>query len=387
MPSLPRKKLLYVITKSNWGGAQSYVYALAKEAAEQGYDTAVALGGTGEPGASAGLLAARLQEIGVRTIFLHAFARDVSLRREIHAFQELLAVLRSEQPDILHLNSSKAGGIGALAGRIAGVPNILFTAHGWAHREARSAPVRALIWLASWVTVLLADQIIVVSRRDYLDAPAFPFGRHKVHLIHNGVDLEAPLPSRAQARAALARYAPMLDPNAPCIVAIGDLVANKAHATLLDALAGITEPFSCTIIGEGELRPELEAQILAQQLEKRVALVGFVPEAGVLLSGADLFVLPSRKEGLPFVLLEAGRAGCASIASDTGGIREIIENGTSGYLVMPGDSAHLRARIVELLRNPPARLQLGSALHKRVASVFSQKTMLDRTFVRYTRYS
>ncbi len=380
-------KILYVITKSNWGGAQSYVYALAKKAVEQGYDTAVALGGTGEPGASAGLLAARLQEIGVRTIFLHTFARDVSLRREIHAFQELLAILRSEQPDILHLNSSKAGGIGALAGRIARVPNILFTAHGWAHREARSAPIRALIWLASWVTVLLADQVIVVSRRDYMDAPTFPFGRHKIHLIHNGIDLETALPSRAQARAALAHYAPKLDPDAPRIVAIGDLVANKAHAALLDALTGVAEPFSCTIIGEGELRSQLEAQIRAQQLEKRVALVGFVSDAGTLLSGADLFVLPSRKEGLPFALLEAGRAGCASIASDTGGIREIIENGTSGYLVSPGDVERLRTRIVELLRDAPTRSRLGGALQERVASVFSQKKMLDRTFARYTRYS
>lgn len=376
-------KILYVITKSNWGGAQSYVYTLAVAAKERGDDVTVALGGTGEPGAHAGLLAERLTEARIHTIFLKSFARDVSLKREVDAFRELRSVIREVQPDVLHMNSSKAGGIGALAGRIEGVSNIIFTAHGWAHREARSRLAQALIWTASWATVLLSDQIIAVSKRDYLDAPTFPFGRHKIRLIHNGIDLKETLPSRANARSALAQLAPTLDPTVPCIVAIGDLVPNKAHATLLTALALVTDPFACIIIGDGELRNELESLIRTHGLEERVALGGFVPHAGHLLVGADLFVLPSYKEGLPFVLLEAGRARCAVVASDTGGVREIVEHGTSGYLIKPGDAHALRTRIGELLRDPDRRAHFGHALQKHVARAFSQQTMLERTFALY----
>ncbi len=376
-------KILYVITKSNWGGAQSYVYMLAKAATEQGHEVAVALGGTGTPGAETGLLARRLHDAHIRTILLPSIVRDIAVTRELDAFRELLRTIRAEAPDVVHLNSSKAGGIGALAGRIANVPTIIFTAHGWAHREARSPLARSLIWLASWLTVMLADRVIAVSRRDYVDAPTFPFSRHKIRLIHNGIDLKEPLPARSAAREALTERSPDLDPSTPRIVAIGDLVPNKAHAMLVDALAQVKEPFSCTIIGEGELRGELETLIRARRLEKRVALAGFIPEAAKLLAGADVFVLPSRKEGLPFVLLEAGRARCASVASDTGGIREIIEHGTSGYLVPPDDAAQLRARISELLKDPRQRARFGDALHERVAHAFSQDEMLTRTFACY----
>src|SRR5688500_13512450 len=115
------KKILFVITKSNWGGAQEYVYTLARRFHAVGAEGAVAFGGTGAKGAAVGLLDARLKEAGVRTCFIGAFTRDVGFVREIKAFFELFSVIRRERPDILHLNSSKAGGLGGVAGRVLGV--------------------------------------------------------------------------------------------------------------------------------------------------------------------------------------------------------------------------------------------------------------------------
>ena len=137
METTVKKKILFVITKSNWGGAQRYVYDLATHLPKEEFEVAVAFGGTGEVGASAGLLEVRLREAGVRIIFLTTFARDIGILREFSAFFELLRTIRAENPDVLHLNSSKAGGLGALSGRIAGLRRIIFTAHGFAPNELR----------------------------------------------------------------------------------------------------------------------------------------------------------------------------------------------------------------------------------------------------------
>ena len=132
MGGLAKKKILYVITKSNWGGAQSYVYTLATAAKDAGADVAVAFGGTGGAGATTGRLELELQKVGIRTVFVKSFMRDISFFKEFRVLGELVRIFKTERPDIVHLNSSKAGGIGALAARLAGVGRIVFTSHGLA---------------------------------------------------------------------------------------------------------------------------------------------------------------------------------------------------------------------------------------------------------------
>src|SRR3989338_454048 len=119
-------RILYVITKANWGGAQRYVYDLATAAKEAGHEVAVAVGGTG-------ILTKRLQEASIRTIELPLRQRRTFLL-DLFTFGSLFSlirVFRAERPDVVHLNSAKAGGLGGLAARLAGVPRIIFTAHGW----------------------------------------------------------------------------------------------------------------------------------------------------------------------------------------------------------------------------------------------------------------
>jgi len=127
-----RRKILFVITKSNWGGAQRYVFDLATNLPKDKFEVVVAFGGTGEPGAQTGMLHKKLEGAGVRTITLTYFTRNIFLLFDIRAFFELISLLRKERPDILHLNSSKAGGFGSVAGRVTLIPNIIFTSHGLA---------------------------------------------------------------------------------------------------------------------------------------------------------------------------------------------------------------------------------------------------------------
>ncbi len=195
------KKILFVITKSNWGGAQRYVFDLATHLPRDRFAVAVALGGTGAAGAQTGGLQQKLHEAGVRTIFVPSFVRYISAGSDIQSFFELYHLFKKESPDVVHLNSSKAGGVGALAARLAGVKKILFTVHGWPFWEPRHRGARGLIYMASWFTALLCHRVIVVSDYDLQVARNMPFVAPKVARIYNGIDLHPPLGSGARIRA------------------------------------------------------------------------------------------------------------------------------------------------------------------------------------------
>ena len=123
-------KIIYGITKSNFGGAQRYVFELATEMKQQGHDVAVLCGGKET-------LVNKLKEVGIKVISLDEMQRDILVDQDFSSFFKILKVLRSEKPDIFHINSSKMGGLGGLAGRFARVKKIIFTSHGWAFNEPR----------------------------------------------------------------------------------------------------------------------------------------------------------------------------------------------------------------------------------------------------------
>lgn len=384
MSSLSGRKILFVVTKSNWGGAQSYVYTFAKHAQEQGADVAVALGGTGRAGADTGMLAARLAEAGIRILIVPSFVRELSFFREWRALRELFTIIRREKPDVLHLNSSKAGGIGALAGRIAGVKRIVFTVHGWAHRETRSFLWKVLVWKASWLTILLSHAVIVVSELDYRTAPVL-FSRRKLHLIYNGVT-EFPLKAREEARRFLAPAIPDLARCSKWILIPAELTRNKGIDIAIHSFAGVStnvDDAALVIVGEGGEREQLVQLIGSYRLEKRAFLLGFVPDIRQYLNAADIFLMPSRKEGLPLALLEAGHAALPVIAGNVGGIPEVIGHGKNGLLIAPDDIDALADALTRLLTNRAEAEKLGKELQKTVRENFSEEEMLTKTAALY----
>ena len=375
-------KVLLVITKSNWGGAQAYVKALATALARGDAEVAVALGGDGAADGAPGALAEALAKDGIRTIFIKSFMRDISLFREVKAFFELLRVIVRERPHVLHMSSSKAGGIGALAGRLARVPRIVFTSHGLAYDESRARFARALIALATWATFLLSHRVIVLSVDTERRARSLPFCRSKITLIYNGL---APVSYRARASA---RAALLLPENGFCIGTIAELTGNKALSSLIEAAALLKKrrcSFTLFIIGEGEEREKLEALIRARHLENIVRLAGFVPEAATYLKAFDIFTLVSVKEGLPSVLLEAGTAGCAVVGSAISGITDIIQNEVSGLLVAPMQSVAIADALERLMQNKQLQTTLGTKLKENISHTFSQGAMLSATFSCYTK--
>ena len=334
----------------------------------------VLLGGAGGAGAAPGVLAVNLSDRDIPWIRIEHFMRDISLLRELQSFTELHKIFKQEKPDVVHLNSSKAGGVGALAARLAGIKTIIFTAHGWPFLEDRSRIGQTVIWLASWITALLATKVICISTRDEAIAKRMPFVHHKIVLIHNGagpIEFASGEDIRKE-----------FQPGTTIIGTLGELTDNKNQDILID-VARQHPDLHVAVVGFGEKYKELEAQIKEHALGERVKLFGFMREVKVL-GGFDIFVLPSKKEGLPYVLLEAGLASLPVIASDVGGIPDIVEDGATGLLIDPRDPGTLTSALTRLMNDESLRHTLGVNLHTKVTTEFSLEQMVEETKKLYT---
>jgi glycosyltransferase involved in cell wall biosynthesis len=304
-----KRKVLFVITKSNWGGAQRYVYDLATSLPKDRFEAIVAA-------PEGGRLLEALRAGGIRTIPL-AFAQKQSFLFTLLTFGSLfslIALLRRERPDVIHLNSAKAGGLGALAGRLAGIPRIIFTVHGWSFLEDRDRAVKALIYFFSWLTAILSHTIITISKYDLAIAKRMLFAGSKAVCIYNGIG-----PMEFASGELIRKAFPA---GVRIIGTVGELTANKNQIALIEE-ARVKEDTYVAIVGEGEERGHLESKIRDYGLTDRVKLFGFKPAAEVM-RGFDLFALPSLKEGLPYVLLEARAANLPIEANQVGGVPEIL---------------------------------------------------------------
>lgn len=378
-----QKKVLLVVTKSNFGGAQRYVYDLATSLPQEQYAVSVAFGGTGLPGAGAGDLHVLLSKAGIRTLFIKNFARDIFFLKDLFALFELVAIFKKEKPDIVHLNSSKAGGLGALAARLSGIHTIVYTAHGWPHREPRSVVAKSLIYLFSWFTVLLSTHTITVSGTDLKDTPSL-FKKRSLVRVHNGIDLKTPLLEKETARKKLQEKTTPSIPNSAWVVTIAELTRNKNLESLIQALVNVKDAVLISI-GRGELETTLKELTKKLGIEDRVFFLGFVPNADHYLKAADVFVLPSFKEGLPYTLLEAGHAQLPVVASNTGGIPEIIEHEKNGLLIDPKNIQEIEMALNTLISSPEKRALFGEALQEKVATHFSKERMVQETIKVYER--
>jgi len=375
------RKLFICITKSNWGGAQKYVFDIATNTPRDQFDTTVLLGEGGD-------LMNKLEKAGVKTILLKNSQRDINIKKEFALLFELVRLFKKEKPDIIHLNSSKMGGIGSLAGRIAGIKKIIFTAHGWTFNENRGFLSKILIKTLHIFTLLLCDKTISVSETTKMQIGKI--FRKKIVVIKNGLR-EIELKNRDLARDIF--YTKILQINHKALAlfskkpvwigTISELHSNKGLSYAIEAIAKIKNNIIFVIIGEGEKRKELEEQIIKLGVSNKVFLVGHVDCASSYLKAFDIFVLSSITEALPYVLLEAGYASLPVTASNVGGIHEIIENNKTGLLTSPRNSEEIKNSIEYLIKNPQKAEILGNCLKQKITKSFTQKTMLEKTFTLY----
>jgi len=340
----PKQKILYVITQGEWAGAERYVFDLATNLGAD-FDVTVAIG---EPNGHQDLQN-KLDKIGrVHVIQLTHLVRRISPYHDILAIFELAQLYKKLQPDIAHLNSSKTGLIGSLA-RLFIIHYslfIIYTVHGWVFNEPLPWLRKKLyFYLEKWAAKL-KDGFIALSPfeaeqgKSLLKIPS-----EKITTIPHGISQPiAPL-SQTEARGELLKKTNLkISEKNIWIGTIANYYKTKGLDILIQALAkkrNALQNVSCLLIGEGPERTKLTQLIAANHLDNLVYLTGSVPEAARFLPAFDLFVLPSRKEGLPYSLLEATTAGVPVVATAVGGVPTIVTDKKTGLLVPPENSPAL----------------------------------------------
>ncbi len=362
-------KILYFITKSNWGGAQKYVFDLAVHFKDNGDEVVVAFGGEG-------ILAERLHEKGIRTITINNLTRDVGLFQELNSIKEIANLIRKEKPDTIHLNSSKVSLLGGFLGRIFGVKKIIFTAHGFPFREERPFWQILIIKFLTWLTIIFSHKTICVSEKDFKDVENWLFVEDRLVVIHNGLKKEEECISVERE----------LD-NFIKVVSIAELHKNKGleyGIQTINLLKKRLQNFKYTIFTfGGDEEGSLRKIIRDLDLENFIEIKFLEKNEKVNLKEFDIYFLPSIKEGLPYVLLEAGINSLPIVASDTGGVNEVVDNYKNGFLIKPKDVNAFELALEKLILDSDLRKSFGVEAKIKIDTEFLFEEMIKKVEIVY----
>lgn len=371
-----REKILIVITKSNFGGAQRYVYDLARSL-NKTHDVIVASGGKGA-------MVDKLIAANVPTITISGLGRNVNPFGDLKALFSLISLVRRESPDVVHLNSSKIGIMGAVAVLLSGKKfgkgkkcRTIFTAHAWAFNEDRNFISKTIITFLHWLTVYMCDKTIAVSDAVRMQISHLPKIAHKIVTVHLGIDRPA-FYSKKNARFVLG-----LPEKGFVIGTIAELHPIKGLTYAINAIKDLPFEKNYVIVGEGDDRKKLEAQISGGSANsvtaKNIQLKGFVPDAAQLIPAFDVFLLPSLSEALGYVLIEAGYAGVPVVATAVGGIPEIIKDMESGILIHPKNTKEIERAVSFIHANKLVADKLSKGLKSNIDKEFSLTRMVEQT--------
>lgn len=369
-------RILFFITKSEAGGAQTHVAQLSRYLIEHGHQVGV----MSAPG---GWLETETQRLGAKFFPNKAMGNTAHPLRLCLAAHTLLKTAQHFHPDLLACHSTIAGLIGRFTIRNR-VPTV-FTAHGWSFTQGAKLSRRLFLPVLERWAARNCQRIICVSSNDLALAKKYKIAPdEKLVMIHNGVERVKPLDVPAQKPGPL---------GMTTITFIGRLAAPKEPQLLLQAIAALPDDMRkrvhLTIVGDGPQRKRLQklawapnpstdpghlnATLVGQQSREQIAQ---------RLSQTDIFVLPSRYEGLPYSILEAMAAGVPVIASDVGGVCEAVGD-DAGILIPPGDMQALKDALVRLLNNPLLGKKMGEAGRHKVETIFSLDTMCHQTSQTY----
>lgn len=359
----PALRIVGVDPERGFAGGETQVMGLTAELLRAGHRAELVCDPSGE-------LWRRAQAAGIRC---HPLRVRNSI--DVAAGVRLRALLRANRFDVVHFHTARAH---ALAPFARGAARALIVTRRMDHRPNRI--------FARWLFNRAVDGVAAISPAvaDALESAGVP--RAGIAIIPSGVDCERFRPPAAsERRAARARFA--LDENDMAIGAIGALEPRKDHRGLIDAIAALkaAQPLKCLIAGDGGLRGELAAQIDRLGVARVARLIGRIEDPRELLWALDIFAMPSLKEGLGVAALEAMACGLPVVASRTGGLADLIEDGRTGMLVAPGDARALADGIAALADAPARRSEIGSAALARARSDYTMTAMAERTLALYRK--
>ena len=387
---MPETKILRIIARLNIGGPAIHTILLSHELDRIGYKTILVKGSEGQTEGDMMYLA---ESKGIKPVVIPELGREIGFKNDLIAFYKLYKLIRQEKPDIVHTHTAKAGTLGRIAAWLAGVPVILHTFHG---HVLTGYFGKLKTWVFIQIEKILAHistRIITLSNELKKELIQIGMGREeKFEVIPLGLDLKpfieknpptSPFDKGGQEGDLIKggvggffgefKKELGLSENTLLIGIVGRLVPIKGHRYFLDAAKIISSQFTAclparqvhssqlkfVIVGDGELREELEDYTKKLGIANYVIFTGFRHDLPKIYSDLDIVVLTSLNEGTPVSIIEAMASGKPVIATNVGGVSSLVENNINGFLVNPQDVQALSDAIIKLLKDSDLRQKMG----------------------------
>ncbi len=375
-------RVLHVITRMIVGGAQENTMLSCALIDRERYPSTILTGA--ETGVE-GELQSEARARGITVEIEPSLVRRLSPWHDLVATLRLWRTMRRGGYDVVHTHSSKAGILGRIAARLAGVPVIVHTTHGWGFNSEQPWYI---YWLYVWLErlcVRFSQVVIVVGSPNRTEGLSLGIGRpEQYRLIRSGIEISAYRDVALSKREARARLG--IPDTAFVIGSVGRLGEQKAPLDLLTAFLPVAakHPHAHLVfVGDGPQRGSLVEAIAAAGLSERVHLAGLRRDVPELLRAFDVFALASRWEGLPRVFPQAMAAGLPIVATRVDGAPDAITPGENGWLVPVGDMAAMSERLEAWASDPESARGMGEAGRARVEE-FSAQRMVDSLAALYS---
>lgn len=340
-------------------------------------DAGFAVSCAGAPGP----FAAELRALGFPFLPV-PFARSMNAARHAYCAARLTHLLRRERVAVLHSHTLVAGALGRLAARAAHVPLSVYTAHGFRFHENMRARAYWPLVAVEKLCGALSDHVFVQNDEDRIAALALRLSRpERIQTIGSGIELSRFDRARIDPTALAAlREEFRLPANAVVITSVARLTRDKGLLEFLNMAERVSAWHeNAWFIGVWPRLPgeRAELDLSAHRVAERVRILGYRNDVPAILALSDVFVQPSRFEGFSKVVMEAMALGCAVVASNVRGCRNLLTHEETGLLVRPKDSAHLAARVSALVEDPARRRRLGRAASEYARKNFDQRQSLE----------
>ena len=362
-------RVLHIVGESRYGGAAKIILPLGQIAQAEGWEVDVL--------ATDPIFQQAVKKYGLGLLSLDVIRREIRPVWDLGGLARLTRFLRRERYQIVHTHTSKAGFVGRLAARLAGVPVIVHTAHGFAFHEQSPVPVRRIYTTLERLAARWCDRVISVS--EFHRAWAIELGMctpEQIMAIPNGIsDISR---SREIGIAELRRE---MGARQDDLVALrmARLASDKGLEHLIEAAAIMPQTprrIQVVIAGDGPERDHLEQVAARLRVNDRVKFLGFREDVPDLLAASDMVVLPSLREGLSIAMLEAMAAGKPIVATNIGSQKEVAAHADIARLVPPADGRALSEAIQRLANDEKLMAQLGSNARVVYESRYTEHKML-----------
>lgn len=375
-----RLKIIRIMDRLNTGGPAIHAILLTHHMSPRGtardWETILIVGKESETEGNMNWLAAQRS---VKFEVVPSLGRELHPIRDIQTLVRLVRIIRRERPDVVHTHKSKAGAIGRLAAWLCAVPVVIHTFHGHILHGYFSETKSRMFRLIERIMANLSDRILAVSEGVKADLLRYRIAHESViDVVPLGLDLDEF--ARSSRGSGTLRKELGLSSETTIVGIVARLVPIKRISVFLEAAASIRKMKPDTtfvVVGNGELRRELEETASKLALGRSTHFLGFRSDLENIYPDVDVLCLTSANEGSPVSLIEGLSAGCAIVSTDVGGVKDVLQQGTLGVLVPEGDVGALAQAVIRLLDDPARRATLGAAGKASALSRFSITRLVD----------